>query len=195
MPAPRRSHLRLHAAILELAAERSPAELSVTEIAQKAGVHRSTYYEHADSPEALLAAALRTELDEIRDTHLTDGALPVAAATQATTLAVLEHVERHEAIYRRGLRDEDSSGLRALLAAHFRDSVRLLEADGYYRPPFDTAPEHRAFAIDATARYIAGGAVGLLAAWLETPSPRDPDLYIVAQTALTAAAIDMPDRT
>ena len=59
-----RSRSKLFAAILELAADVRAEDLSVTEVASAAGVHRSTFYEHAESPAALLREALEAELDE-----------------------------------------------------------------------------------------------------------------------------------
>ena len=53
-PRKRRSRDRLYAAALELAAREPIAQLTVTQIAGAADVHRSTFYEHADSPGRLV---------------------------------------------------------------------------------------------------------------------------------------------
>ncbi|WP_438352400.1 TetR/AcrR family transcriptional regulator [Microbacterium sp. CJ88] len=192
MPAPRTSHLRLYAAVLELAADRPVAELTATELARRAGVHRSTFYEHAASPDALLALALRTELDEIRVRHLGDPRVEVGEAVVHTTRAVLAHVEAHEAIYRRGLLEAADGGVRGLLSAHFRDSLRMLEDTNRLRPPFSTPGADGTFALEATARFVAHGSVGLLEAWLDEPAPRDAALYLDAFAALTTGLISSP---
>lgn len=191
MPAPRRSHVRLHSAILDLARTRPTTELTATEIARRAGVHRSTFYEHTDTAEALLVDALRGELDDIRARHLTDAAIDVEEAMDDTTRAVLAHIVRHEAIYRRGLSEGErvDGGVRALLATHFRDSLRMLEDAGRLLPPFAATGSDGTFGVEATARFVAGGAVGLLEAWLAEPAPREPDLYLEAFRALTAELI------
>ena len=49
-PRKQRSRDRLYAAVLALAADQSISSLTVTQIADAAGVHRSTFYEHAESP-------------------------------------------------------------------------------------------------------------------------------------------------
>src|SRR5690625_3111067 len=60
-----RSRAKLHAAIFALAAEQDPSAITVTSVAVQANVHRSTVYEHADSPEQLLRLAIEAELDEV----------------------------------------------------------------------------------------------------------------------------------
>lgn len=189
MPAPRTSHLRLHAAVLRLAAERPPAALTATEVAAAAGVHRSTFYEHADTIDGLLADALRAELDGIRAQHLGDATDDVEAAMAATTRAVLTHIERHEPIYRRALGDGAEGGLRTLLSSHFRDSLRMLEDDGRLHPPVSATGRSGRYGVEATAMFVAGGAVGLLEVWLAEPAPRDPALYLDAFGALTTGLI------
>ena len=57
-----KTRARLFATILELASEHPLADLTMSQIAETAGVHRSTMYEHASSPTDLLQTALRAEL-------------------------------------------------------------------------------------------------------------------------------------
>ncbi|MEV8272386.1 TetR/AcrR family transcriptional regulator [Microbacterium sp. NPDC077184] len=191
MPAPLRSPARLHTAILDLARERAPEQLTATEIARHAGVHRSTFYEHADTPASLLVDALRADLDGIRHRYLDDPDVDVDDAVVVTTRAVLAHIERFEPIYQRGLRSPEGS-VRALLSTHFRDSLRMLEDAGRVTSPVTATGHDGAFGLEATARFIAGGAVGLLEAWLAEPPPRAPELYLDAFASLTAASIIAP---
>ena len=62
-----RTRAALAAAVLALAAERGIDALSVTEITARAGVHRSTFYQHASSPLDLVKSTLARELDALRD--------------------------------------------------------------------------------------------------------------------------------
>ena len=48
-----RSRALLAAAVLELASERPIGEVTVAEVATRAQVNRSTFYQHASSPAAL----------------------------------------------------------------------------------------------------------------------------------------------
>jgi len=167
----RRSQERLHAAVLRLATDGPVTDLSVTAVATAAGVHRSTFYEHAASPADLLQAALVAELDELRaglfDGLLGGDAADTPQAVRQVTLDVLRHVERHAAIYRRGLGAGSGSGsLHAMLSGHFRaTSLRLLElARLEVRVAVPGVPDQ--IVADLAARFIADGTVGIIEGWL-----------------------------
>ena len=174
----RRSRSKLFAGVLELATDRRAEELTVTEVAHRAGVHRSTFYEHADSPTTLLRAALQSELDDARErylTHLDSGSLP--DALRDVTLAVLVHVQQHAEIYRRGL--AEGGPLHDFLSGHFQGSARLLLEQGFLQPPVVVGVP-RAVLADASSRYVADGTVGAIAVWLENPGSPEDFLSVVA---------------
>jgi AcrR family transcriptional regulator len=169
-PRKQRSQERLYAAALELAADRPMSELSVTQIAEAAQVHRSTFYEHADSPEALVQAALTAELDVLRAALMSDRS-DAATSLVTVTRGVLEHVLRHADIYRRELSD-GGGALHAMLSRHFRGTSEALIERG--RVEIDVAVEGtppRQVA-DAAARFLADGTVGLIDGWLRLPHPQ-----------------------
>ena len=167
----RRSLERLSTAVLELAAVKNPETLSVAEIARTAGVHRSTFYEHSDSPSALLRQVLRGELDEARErflggTHDRDWDV----AVRETTLAVLVHLEAHRDVYLRSLASPADASLRSLLSEHFRASIHFLFERGVLNSPVGD-PE-------LVARFVADGTVGAVSGWLTREEPRDPDAFL-----------------
>lgn len=181
-----RSRDALAKAVLGLAAERDASELTASEVATRAGVHRSTFYEHASSPVDLLHSVLREELDAIRTEHLGDGA--DAAAVTATTLAVLDHIDSHAVIYRRGLGDDSGeSSLHALLARHFRESIDLLESTRMVDIPFVIEGPPREIVRDAVSHFMAEGAVGAMAVWIRTDAPRDPRWFLEVYAHLVPA--------
>lgn len=188
MAAPPHAKRRLYAAVLALAAEGPIEQFTATDIARAAGVHRSTFAEYATSGADLLRAALREQLDDIRARFLTGPGASAPEAATATTRGVLAHVEEHHAIYHRGLVDVGGGDLHGMLAEHFRDSVRELEIAGAVHPPFDAPGASRQFLEESTARFIASGSIGILEAWLREPAPRNPDHFVAAFDALTAAA-------
>ncbi|MFD4960313.1 TetR/AcrR family transcriptional regulator [Microbacterium sp. NPDC058389] len=180
-PRKQRSRDRLYAAALELAAAQPITELSVTQLADAAGVHRSTFYEHADSPESLVESALTSELDTLRGALMTDRSDAVTALVTVTR-GVLEHILRHADIYRREL-SGGGGALHAMLSRHFRGTTEALIERGRVEldvavdgmPPADVA--------DAAARFLADGTVGIIDGWLRHPDPQ-VELFLRAYAAL-----------
>ncbi|TBN56499.1 TetR/AcrR family transcriptional regulator [Glaciihabitans arcticus] len=170
-----RTRARLATAVLQLGAQKPITQVSVSELAAAAEINRSTFYEHSDSPAALLRATLRAELDQIRDRNLA-AIENVPKALQNTTSEVLEHVASHDEIYQRGLGlDDDSGELHSMLSAHFQGSVHQLLDSGHLKLPASTYPD---LLSDTVARFVADGTVGAIEAWLRTPSPRDNAAFI-----------------
>lgn len=181
----KRSQVALHRAIIELATGRDVATLTVSEITDLAGVNRSTFYAHASSAAELLCAALQDELDAIREGYLQQ--LRSGAATDASiregTSRVLGHLDGHRDLYLRAFdAPGGDSGLRAMLAGHFRTAVSATLDTGILDVPAADAP--LGFLEDATASFLAAGSVGLMEQWLRLPAPRDPGSYLAAYRRL-----------
>ncbi len=184
-PRQRRTRAALAAAVLALAAERGIDALSVTEITARAGVHRSTFYQHASSPLDLVKSTLARELDALRDRYLVD--LPreeTESALRSVTIGVLEHVERHAGIYAR-LDTDAGATLHSFLGAHFAESARILIEQSSVRVPEPPAGVSPAMARAAVRRYIADGFVGAIAAWLHEPAPRNAVAFAEFLVVLT----------
>jgi AcrR family transcriptional regulator len=169
-PRQQRSREQLHAAVLDLAAARSISEVSVTEIATAAGIHRSTFYEHAASAFDLLEQALTAELDQLRAPLADVRADEIRAVVTVVTRGVLHHVLRHRDIYRRGLGEgSGAASLHPMLSRHFRESGRVLfdQARLTVRVPGVAGT----VVADAAGRFLAEGTVGQISGWLEGPEP------------------------
>ncbi|WP_157498229.1 TetR/AcrR family transcriptional regulator [Leifsonia sp. Leaf336] len=173
---------RLGAAVLALAAEQPIADVTVSRLAATAGVHRSTVYEYAASPAALLQRVLRSELDALRAEFLVDVAPDdAAAAIGGVTRAVLRHVDEHDAIYRRGLGAGGvEAGLSAMLSEHFQASIELLLQQNSVSVPAGDEVERRAI-----ERYLADGIIGAIDVWLTRPRPRDVEALLALLERLT----------
>ncbi len=175
----RRSRERLHQAVLRLAEERPVTQVSVSELAREAGVHRSTFYEHASSPDDLLRQALLVDLDALRQPLLADTGADLSVVATEVTQGVMRHIESHIAIYRRDLAYSSEVGLRSMLGAHFLESSRILLELARARielPVPDVAEEAAA---DIAARMVADGTVGAIAGWLERPELSIDDFFKV----------------
>jgi len=180
-----RSRQRLHEAVLELVATTPVTALSVTEVARAAGVHRSTFYEHATSVDELLRAALGAELDVLRAGLIDHPDQPTGEAMAAVTGGVLEHVARHVEVYRRGLAADAGAGsLHALLAEHFVGTVRALDAQGRLSWPLPAAGVPAPLVRDAAAQFVAHGTVGAIQAWLAQPDPPGAAAFVELHRAL-----------
>ena len=176
-PRKQRSRERLYAAALTLAADQPISSLTVTQIADAAGVHRSTFYEHAESPQGLVEAALTAELDVLRSDLMKDRA-DAATAVATVTEGVLHHILRHVDIYRRELAD-GGGALHAMLSRHFRGTTETLLDRGRVEIAVPVAGATAASVSDAAARFLADGTVGIIDGWLRHPSPRVEDFLRV----------------
>jgi AcrR family transcriptional regulator len=181
----KRSQVALHRAIIDLATARDVSSLTVSEITDRAGVNRSTFYAHATSAAELLCAALADELDAIRDEYL--DTLRAGAATDSTirqgTARILGHLESRRDLYLRAFdAPGGDSGVRAMLALHFRAAVLATLETGTLQLPDgdDITP----FLADGTASFLAAGSTGLMEAWLRLPEPRTPETYLAAYRRL-----------
>jgi AcrR family transcriptional regulator len=181
----RRTRARLHAAVLAAARDTPVAELSVTALAREAGVHRSTFYEHASSPGDLLRQALLAELDPLRSDLLGAPEADTEQAVAATTRRVLEHVRRHAPVYRRGLAPDSGPGsLDGLLADHFLESSRQLLRSGRLHLPLHVEGMADDVVADIAARFVARGTVGAIQGWLDLPGEPDVDVFAAVYAVL-----------
>lgn len=181
----KKTRAKLASVVLSLASERPASDITASEIAIAAEINRSTFYQHATSPVSLLEAVLRDELDELRDRYLGEADLETAPqaseAIERVTVAVLEHVDSHAAIYTRGLGEgSGAASLQPLLSQHFTGSIELLLERHALTVPSSTPVPSPGFMADAAARFIANGTVGALEVWLSTPSPRSTDAFMAA---------------
>ena len=183
-----RSRDKLARAILTLASQRPANDITAAEVATLARVHRTTLYDHAPSPIALLELVLRTELDAIREQYLAHADRATAAsAVAAVTEAVLRHVEQHAAVYRLGLSETSGpASLHPMLSSHFEASIRLLVDNGAV-----TISEYDAAGLlspdqlgQMASRFIADGSVGAIAVWLSGPEPRSVPAFMHAYRQL-----------
>ncbi|MGN7701638.1 TetR/AcrR family transcriptional regulator [Cellulosimicrobium sp. 22601] len=187
----------LRDAILDLAAERDVADLTVSAVAARAGINRVTFYDHAPSPADLLVRVLAAELDTIRDRFFEDVRVAETAddvparsrdVVDHWSHALVEHVEAHRPVYERALEGGLSAPLFRLLAGHVTETlVEHLGAHPGLLPTGAGTDAEVATTARAFATYVGFGTVGALEVWLATPPPRDPGFFPrVARDALPA---------
>lgn len=176
-----RSADALARAVLELAAEVPVEEISVTDLARRAGVTRATFYNHATGPEELLARVLGIELDQVREKFLAVvRANPddLESVWYATGGLLMDHIDAHADVYRTGLaRSDDGRGsvLAQLLAQHIEGTLEIYRDTVGFPEPKDEAERARNRIASA---YLSHGVVGAYRAFLAGPEPRDRDLAL-----------------
>ncbi|MDF2492523.1 MAG: transcriptional regulator, TetR family [Microbacterium sp.] len=157
-----RTRTSLQSALLELARERELDGISIADIVERAGVNRSSFYQHYADKDILLAEALQSEVAGVSDTLRTSP--PTDGSTIPDELYLyLAHIAENAAVYRRVLGDHGSplvaARLRAQIEHIVRDAVPVAKPDAFPGLP-----------LDIVAGGIAGSAFGVLSAWLA----RDP---------------------
>jgi len=160
-----------HAAI----AESDLSVVSVSSLARAAGVNRTSFYSHFASPEDLAIHALSELFDVVGDADIARRAAHVPAA-QASRQALRDLVafiyERRDS-YARVLGPGAAPRLvRAVTEAFTERTAASLER--IESRPAGADPR-------VTARFLAGGILGVIGAWLaEQPSQWSPDQLVEA---------------
>ena len=153
-----RTRRSLQRALLELARTRDLEDVTVADIVERAGVNRSSFYQHYSDKDTLLADAIDAAIDE-------DGAaLPplmdlVEVDAPAALVAYLAHFEANAGVYARAFGEHGSP----VVLARLSDRVFELAREGIASSRthvFDGMP------IDVAAAGIAGSVVAVLGAWL-----------------------------
>ncbi|SHN17469.1 TetR/AcrR family transcriptional regulator [Cryptosporangium aurantiacum] len=154
----------LRDAVRRLLREREPGAVSITDITTAAKISRPTFYLHYSSPDDLIADTVREDLYALLgaappSARLDDGLPPVM-------LALLNEVNRLRWLYGRLVGQASTFGRSrgefvGYLAERFEELISA-------RAP-DLSEERRGDA----ARFLAGGTMSLLSAWLSSPDVAD----------------------
>jgi len=153
-------------AILELAAAKPVAQISVAEVARRAKINRATFYDHFTSPGELLASVATVELDAVRDLdhELRErGELSPTEITRSAVHSVVVMVDSHRAAFALALLDARDASLHRRLAAHLQQSCQY-HVTTYVKDPVVRGKEA------VVARFVAEGIIGGIESWLDTPS-------------------------
>lgn len=159
-----RTRLSLQEALFELARERELDEISIADIAERAGVNRSSFYQHYADKDTLLADALDAVVEEAGSDL--PGDFEITPEPPGILLDYLRHVEDNAAVYARVFGDHGSPIAVARLGARIRtiviDAVATSHGDAFG----DVPP-------DVLAAGLSGSVLAVLESWL-TRDPRPP---------------------
>jgi len=198
-PRARRSRSALEAALRELIAERDLAQISVADITQRAGVNRSTFYEHYAGVHDLAAAACTAMFDElitaIHSVAMDRG--PHGQPANDPLAGVFSHIARHAGLYKALLGADGSAQVinhllqRMTIATH----VNLELARTGQLPAIEDARRPD----DPPAVFIAGAVLGIVIEWVRCDCPTSPEQMAAALRpsliSVVATAITEPPLT
>jgi AcrR family transcriptional regulator len=163
-------------AVVELAAHRPVSQITVAELADRAGMTRATFYNRYSSPLDLLIRVLYTDLEHVHraeDARRAEGRHPAAEMLRMATADVADHVERFMAVYRHALHDPADGGVYEALVRHFAGySVEFIARSAH--PDLPDA-NHQVI-----AQFVAHGFAGAIRAWLGDDSVTKADLVDAA---------------
>ncbi|MEU6998859.1 TetR/AcrR family transcriptional regulator C-terminal domain-containing protein [Nonomuraea sp. NPDC046570] len=170
----RRTHAALASALIQLVEERDLSRISIADVAERAGVSRSTFYDHYQDVHELAETACTAMIDGLIGSLPApgpDSADPAPEATQSLE-AFFASLAQHAGLYRALLGPQGSARLvdhiRRRIAAAVHDRVRQIASGGELpEQPLDTPH-------DVTAAFTAGALIGVAADWLQRGCPRPP---------------------
>jgi len=180
---------RLEAAFLELYADRPLDQITVRELAQRAGVSRGTFYLYHDDLAGLLTAIEDAHLGEIQrlnTAHRRFYLSPDAEELKRFYLPTLEYIDAHRATFRTLFSPHARPRFRDGFKRLMRDNVRRKYGAMAGRPPgWD---QYQRYIIDV----LVAGNIGIIAHWVTSDADLTPqdvaDLFadILAHLPYTA---------
>ncbi|MEU8383908.1 TetR/AcrR family transcriptional regulator C-terminal domain-containing protein [Streptosporangium sp. NPDC048865] len=172
----RRTQTALARALIHLVGERELSRITVADVAECAGVSRSTFYDHYRDVHELAEVACTAMIDGLIESLPGPGpetADPAPEATQSLE-AFFASLAEHAGLYRTLLGPQGSARvvdhIRRRIAATVHDRLRQIadgDPAGYPSPPSDIPH-------DVPAAFTAGALIGVAADWLQRGCPRPP---------------------
>src|SRR6266851_4593579 len=164
----RRTHKLLWEALMAELSERAFEEITVTDICERAMVHRTTFYKHYADKYALLEQGMR----QMYEALLAEGHMPPDAFSMDDPppyfIRLFEHVAHHQQFYKLMLCGEGIGRFQKLVKGYIAEvaSAKVRE--------WTPANQHLAVPPAMQVQFFAGAFLSLLAWWLENDMPISP---------------------
>jgi AcrR family transcriptional regulator len=171
-----KSRSALEAALIELAKLRDPIEISVADIADRAAVARSTFYDHFANIQDLAESACAHLFDELADRTPSLGryALTLDRPPAGTLTEFFAHFAEHAPLYRRLLGANGSARLVSTLRHRITTATfasRQIEGADSIQTHASDPP---ASPYDAPSSFLAGASLAVAIDWIENGCPGEP---------------------
>jgi AcrR family transcriptional regulator len=173
----RRTHAALASALIQLVEEQDLSRISIADVAGRAGVSRSTFYDHYRDVHELAETACTAMIDDLIGSlpvPAPDSADPAHDATQSLE-AFFSSLAGHAGLYRALLGPQGSARLidhiRRRIAAAVYERVRQTASGGDLPERAGAPPD---IPHDVLAAFTAGALIGVAADWLQRGCPQPP---------------------
>ncbi len=165
----RRTNKFLWEALMSLLAERDFESITVSDICERAMVHRTTFYKHYEDKYGLLFNGIQDELNLLFEVHDSAVDKPLEMDKEPDTLArfvtVFEHVLKHERFYRLMFTGDGFSKFSTLLRKSLADRFeRRLQRER----------EQTSTPVTLHAQLHAAAIITMISWWLENDCPYTP---------------------
>jgi AcrR family transcriptional regulator len=161
----RRTYKFLWDALMSLMIENDFETLSVTDICDRAMVHRTTFYKHYEDKYGLLYHGIQEELNALFDAVDQRMATQTGPGNRVRMLAIVEHVGKREDFYRLMLTRDSFGKFDTLLRNAIAERLKQnLQYDG----------KSASMPLALHAQIAAAAIVRMLAWWLENNRPYSP---------------------
>jgi AcrR family transcriptional regulator len=186
----RRTHAALRRALIELAEDQELSRISVADVAERAGVSRSTFYDHYRDVHELAEAACTAMIDELIEAVPAPGPRPagLSQVPSDSLVAFFTHLAEHAGLYRSVLGPQGSARVidhvrrRATVASYIGARRAGTGDDGPAAVDYSADIPH-----DVPAAITAGALIGAATDWLQRGCPRTPaEMAAVTWPLLTA---------
>jgi len=173
-----RTRQKLIAAFHVAVAESDPAAMSVAALARAAGINRISFYSYFASPEDLAIDALSELFDVVGEADIlmrAEHSVPADEASRRALHDIVAFVHERRDSYARVLGPGAAPRLlQAVTDAFTERTVASLQR---------IATRPSGVDVRVTARFLAGGVLGVIGAWLSQDQPdRSPDELVEALT-------------
>lgn len=168
----------METALLELIADRDLAQITISDVTKRAGVNRSTFYEHYTDLADLAASACTVHFDQFVESAPRPRSGPDLAWTEHSLTGLFAHVAAHAHLYRTLLGAEGS----ARVINHLLQRITIGAHDRGDTTGSTTERPH-----DPGAAFVAGAVLGAVIDWLALDCPGTPQQMATAVAPLLIA--------
>lgn len=175
---------KLITAILNLAAHQPAETIAVSELTAAAGISRTTFYKHSQSPAQFLAEYLIEQLKPAMDpiAHLLeDTSDSYLMRWRQIQLALLDHVAQNRRVYEHVFTSEGQSVVLSMISQYFEG---VFEAYVKEFAEHVEGPRPSELWLAMASSQQVHNTIAMLSSWLRTDIDADPDEVIAAYVTL-----------